>query len=181
MEPSSAAAPIEEGTLTREAPSGRESTDLVVEAVTASVGITLGSLALQPLELPSLLRLSLLTRRPLSAPRWRSSAETPEISEILETAKPLAAAVLPAPPPTATLGKLYLDQGHTEEAREIFERVLERDPQNAEARAELEGGKENRELEARALLTGFDPSSRGLSSKKSYVLERYLDRLRGRW
>jgi tetratricopeptide (TPR) repeat protein len=60
-----------------------------------------------------------------------------------ETAPPVAA---PRPAPeradpgsgaTATLGALYLAQGHLEDARRTFESVLERDPEDAQARAGL--------------------------------------------
>lgn len=40
--------------------------------------------------------------------------------------------------PTVTMGNLYAEQGHLDEARRIFEKVLERDPDNEEARARLE-------------------------------------------
>jgi tetratricopeptide (TPR) repeat protein len=41
------------------------------------------------------------------------------------------------PPATATLGQLYLQQGHRQEARKIFQRVLERDPAHPVALAAL--------------------------------------------
>lgn len=40
---------------------------------------------------------------------------------------------------SATLGALYLEQGHTEEAVEVFEEVLTREPENEAARLGLEG------------------------------------------
>ncbi len=42
-----------------------------------------------------------------------------------------------ATPATVTLGELYLRQGHSEEAGKIFLRVLEREPENAQALAGL--------------------------------------------
>ena len=42
------------------------------------------------------------------------------------------------PPATATLGQLYLQQGHREEARKIFHRVLDREPAHPVALAALQ-------------------------------------------
>jgi tetratricopeptide (TPR) repeat protein len=85
---------------------------------------------------------------------------------------------------TVTLGRLYLRQGHLEEAEEIFRQVLEADPDNAEARQGLEelAARERPDLRAQELLSGFpgEPSREGLTSRKRYVLERYLERLRER-
>lgn len=44
--------------------------------------------------------------------------------------------------PTVTLGRLYLDQGHPEEAQAIFEKVLARDPENEAAQSGLERARE---------------------------------------
>lgn len=101
--------------------------------------------------------------------------------------------------PTVTLGRLYLRQGHTREAEEIFREVLAREPGNDEARRHLEELERPPQaaappppeppspaeeppppgLEARDLLTGY-PGNEGLTGRKRYVLERYLERLRGR-
>lgn len=112
-----------------------------------------------------------------------------------------APAPTPEPPlqpsarPTVTLGRLYLRQGHTREAEEIFREVLAREPGNDEARRHLEElerppeapGRPALELaeeppstvEARELLAGY-PGNEGLTGRKRFVLERYLERLRGR-
>lgn len=92
--------------------------------------------------------------------------------------------------PTLTLGRLYLRQGHLREAEEIFREVLEREPDNAEARRSLEVLRSSGlpaeappeaapTLEASELLRGY-PGGAGLTDRKRYVLERYLERLRGR-
>jgi tetratricopeptide (TPR) repeat protein len=53
-----------------------------------------------------------------------------------DEAEPAAAVAAPLPGdrPTVTLGQLYLDQGHPGEALRIFEAVLARDPEHAQAR-----------------------------------------------
>lgn len=108
---------------------------------------------------------------------------------------------------TVTLGRLYLRQGHREEAAAIFREVLEREPDNPEARAELEAleveaapepspepepGPEAEEdaggaaaLTASDLLAGWEGSAadagpEGMTARKRHVLERYLERIRGR-
>lgn len=91
--------------------------------------------------------------------------------------------------PTVTLGLLYLRQGHTREAEEIFRAVLDRDPDNVEAlrhleeigeqlRAELA---EPRRLTASDLLAGWETEPRersGTTQRKRYVLERYREHIR---
>ncbi|MFP3941215.1 MAG: tetratricopeptide repeat protein, partial [Thermoanaerobaculia bacterium] len=88
-----------------------------------------------------------------------------------------------APRPTVTLGRLYLRQGHATEAEGIFRAVLERDPDNREARRHLEelAREPAPALGAAELLEGYPAGERdGLTERKRHVLERYLDRLRGR-
>lgn len=62
------------------------------------------------------------------------AAAPPETEE--GPAEPEAAGE-PQERPTVTLGRLYLQQGHHDEARRIFREVLDREPDHAEARAEL--------------------------------------------
>ncbi len=108
-----------------------------------------------------------------------SAPPTSDLSSLLE---PEA-----APPPeapgraTVTLGRLYLRQGHLGEAAAIFHEVLARDPDNAEARRGLEelALRERPELRAADLLGGY-AGREGLTDRKRFVLERYLERLRGR-
>ncbi|MES1241604.1 MAG: tetratricopeptide repeat protein [Acidobacteriota bacterium] len=108
-----------------------------------------------------------------------------------------------APGATATLGELYLRQGHLDEAERIFQDVLDREPDNAAARAGLGRIGEARRppepepgpavvselapepqaipLDARRLLAGFQPgpAGGGTTARKIFLLNRYLDRIRG--
>ncbi len=85
-------------------------------------------------------------------------------------------------PATATLGELYLKQGHRQEAKEIFRRVLEQDPGNRtalESLARLEG--RSKPLSAADLLAVRTASGRipeGLTAKKVLVLGNYSKHLR---
>jgi tetratricopeptide (TPR) repeat protein len=104
---------------------------------------------------------------------------------------------------TVTLGRLYLRQGHREEAAAIFREVLEREPGNLDARAELEALEADEpapdrepevaeepadhpaSLSAADLLAGWDRGTaatgpEGMTARKRHVLERYLERIRGR-
>jgi tetratricopeptide (TPR) repeat protein len=98
----------------------------------------------------------------------------------------------PAPEPTpervatATLGEIYLRQGHLGEARRIFDEVLRREPDNAAA---LEGltqlaarREERRPLAAGDLLAGYEPGEEGgkmeAKARKVFLLNSYLKRLR---
>lgn len=83
------------------------------------------------------------------------------------------------PPVTATLGELYLRQGHLVEAESIFRAVLDRQPEHTAAHAglaEIER-RRRRPLEASELLAGFRGPG-GLTAKKSHLLQSYLGRLR---
>jgi tetratricopeptide (TPR) repeat protein len=102
----------------------------------------------------------------------------------------------PEPAPTATLAELYLRQGHADEAERIFREVLEREPGSGVALAGLERVEEARRavspqavpqavpaprpvaLDAGRLLTGFS-GGRGTTASKIFLLNRYLDRIRG--
>jgi hypothetical protein len=93
---------------------------------------------------------------------------------------------LPAPelrasdPGTATLGELYLRQGHIREAEEIFRQVLARDSENETALRGLEAIARRRTaaLTAADLVTGGEPEVRGVTARKIILLERYLKTLR---
>ena len=128
----------------------------------------------------------------------------PDLSSLLEAPGTAAGAPAAEPPPapgdrpTVTLGRLYLRQGHLPEAEAIFREVLAREPENAEARRHLEelsapaaaapggpagelspaGSPSRPPLAASTLLEGFGGG--GERDRKRYVLERYLERIRGR-
>lgn len=90
---------------------------------------------------------------------------------------------------TVTLGDLYFRQGHYAEAERHFREVLERHPDNAAAREGLERiaalgpQPETPALDARRLLAGYrpnpvQPADAEARSRKVFLLNRYLDRLR---
>ncbi len=91
------------------------------------------------------------------------------------------------PAATATLGEIYLSQGHLGEAERIFHEVLRREPDNADAQVGLERlaarRAERRPLSGRDLLAGYEPGEEGgeaeLRARKAWVLTEYLRRLRG--
>lgn len=116
---------------------------------------------------------------------------------------PPAPVLPPAPEPvaaepqpelaTATLGQLYLRQGHRAEAERIFREVLAREPESPAARAGLAqlavqapaepARRAVRPLAARELLAGFTPApaqtgGAGVTARKVFLLRRYLERLR---
>ena len=112
-----------------------------------------------------------------------------------EPAPPVAAAAEPVseaapaaagPVATATLGEIYLSQGHLGEAERIFHEVLSREPDSAEAReglARLAARRaEKRPVEVRDLLAGYEPGEDGgeaeVKARKRWVLNEYLKRLR---
>ena len=84
---------------------------------------------------------------------------------------------------SATLGQLYLKQGHHEEAERIFRQVLMNEPANAAAIAGLDqiSGRRTRALTAADLLAVRTTSGKvpeGLTAKKVLVLGNYLKHLR---
>lgn len=107
----------------------------------------------------------------------------------LDEPEPEPAPVQPAQPvATVTLGELYLRQGHADEAERIFREVLEREPGNGAALAGLGRAEEVRRepaappslpvaLDAERLLAGFH--GRGTTARKVFLLNRYLERIRG--
>ncbi len=129
----------------------------------------------------------------------RSGPVLPEIDDLEDPDWSPPPSQEPEPAATATLGELYLRQGHTAEAERIFRDVLEREPDNTGARAGLEslGASEEPEvapeqpeptempaaaavvaLDARQLLSGFR-SGGGTTARKIFLLNRYLERIRG--
>ena len=123
--------------------------------------------------------------RPAPAPPVRVVPVTsPEVSAppLAAAPPPAAAAAVVAPSgelpveATATLGELYLRQGHEAEAEEIFRAVLRREPGDAGALQGLEEVRRRRRLPVAAAEP--EPSPPGLTSRRAEVLGRYLTRLR---
>ncbi len=93
-----------------------------------------------------------------------------------------------AEPASATLGSIYLQQGHREEAERIFRQVLEDEPGNAAALAglaEVEGRDVEapvaKSLTAADLLAVRSTSGKipeGLTAKKILILDNYIKHLR---
>jgi tetratricopeptide (TPR) repeat protein len=106
--------------------------------------------------------------------------------------EPPALPVEPVATATATLGELYLRQGHLAEAERIFREVLEHEPDNAVARggldhlaqvAQPEEAAAAAPLDAHQLLAGFQPTpgqagGAGVTARKIFLLNSYLKRLR---
>ena len=109
-------------------------------------------------------------------PAQEEPSAVPEEAEA--HAEPPAPVVRPAI--TATLGQLYLQQGHHEEAERIFRDVLRRQPMHPVALAGLQAveRERNKGLRAAALLAGAPPDA-SLIEKKVFMLQRYLELLRG--
>lgn len=119
-------------------------------------------------------------------PKLAPEVEEPE-EELVEEAviEPIEELAEEVPGPavgaTATLAKLYLDQGHLEDAVQAFEEVLEREPDHLEAQ---EGLAETRRrlgerLETEALEEGdAEDDIQDARGRKARVLRDYLDRLR---
>lgn len=124
-------------------------------------------------------------------PIWTEPEPVPVEDEPTETwspaPEPVPAAPVAGPAATATLGELYLSQGHLGEAERIFHEVLRREPDSADARVGLERlaarRSERRPLSGRDLLAGYEPGEEGgeagLRARKAWVLTEYLRRLRG--
>ncbi len=91
---------------------------------------------------------------------------------------------------TATLGELYLEQEHFEEAAEIFRDVLRRQPDNTAAMGGLrraEAAVQSQQPSAATVTApqllgkyaGDSVLPEGLTAKKILVLDSYLKHLRG--
>jgi tetratricopeptide (TPR) repeat protein len=93
----------------------------------------------------------------------------------------------PPPPPsppvaTATLGALYQEQGHSEEAARVFHDVLEREPDNLRAQEGLAALGEVGEPEPAAVVApAVDEDAEGDRQRRIALLHEYLARIqRGR-
>jgi hypothetical protein len=131
-------------------------------------------------------------RTELARPRAAPPPAPPAAAEEDETltypvAPARAAAPEPAaepmdePPATATLGELYLRQGHLAEAARIFRAVLREDPDNAAARAGLSAAAGPPEPAAAAgdgARAAAGAGGESLTERKVRLLKRYLAALR---
>lgn len=106
-------------------------------------------------------------------------------SELARADDEAAPAALPGDPAvdaanaTATLGRLYRDQGHSREAEAIFEAVLDKEPGNADVAAELgEMRGVGKQLRADDLLDAAALAGLEVSERKQRVLESYRQVLR---
>jgi len=135
------------------------------------------SVAVEPLAAPTS---PLEAAPPLEAVTPFEEAAEPapavEEREVIEVTPDADAALeAPAPPPaeeiqpTATLGELYLSQGHRQEAQTIFERVLEAQPNHPGAREGLETARRQAEPAVR----------QGVTARKVAMLQDFLKRVRG--
>ncbi|HUP21735.1 MAG TPA: tetratricopeptide repeat protein [Thermoanaerobaculia bacterium] len=123
--------------------------------------------------LRALVDLSAVPWRPVGPPAWsRRDGGVPSSPILVAPASPMGG--------TPTLAQLYLDQGHADEAAELYGEVLRRDPDNEVARAGMDRVERERgTVDARSLLRGFEPAAGGgLSSKQAYVLRRWATLVR---
>jgi Tfp pilus assembly protein PilF len=110
--------------------------------------------------------------------------EPPPAAEPLPTPAP-ESAVPPASAASATLGSLYLAQGHLDDAEESFEAVLASRPGDTEARTGLAEVRRRKAEAAAAFseeLPGAEPDSAavvgGLTAKKIDLLRQFMARMR---
>jgi len=123
-------------------------------------------------------------------PAFEPAFEEPAFEPIADPiADPIAEPMAPPaaePVATATLGEIYLRQGHLGEAKRIFDEVLRREPDNPAAHEGLlqlaSRRQERRPLEGRDLLAGYEPGEEGgvaeVKARKVFLLNSYLTRLR---
>jgi len=75
---------------------------------------------------------------------------------------------------TRTLAEIYLQQGHHQEAYEIFKALLEKDPSNKELQDKL------RELKEKLTLPPSNPRLSPSKEEKIRLLEKWLTNIRER-
>lgn len=122
--------------------------------------------------------------RRLDPARYRRALAVEGLFALAEAAEPAAgeATAGSGSEATVTLGRLYLEQGHREEAAAEFRAVLARDGGDQEALAGLASATADgwplvaADLAAPDELASFDV----VAARRALVLRRYLERLRGR-
>jgi tetratricopeptide (TPR) repeat protein len=75
---------------------------------------------------------------------------------------------------TKTLAEIYLQQGHFQEAYDIFKILLEKDPNDKEIQDKL------RELNEKLILSSSNPRLAPSKEEKIRLLERWLSNIRER-
>ena len=146
--------------------------------------------SIEPVEEPA--RMPQPYGEPILAAPAPPTPPAPEEPPPLPEPAPVQPPPAPEPVATATLGELYLRQGHYQEAARIFHEVLQREPGNPAALAGLERlastpppePQEAPPLDAEQLLAGYRPEPQeagpaGMRRRKIFLLNRYLERLRG--
>lgn len=115
----------------------------------------------------------------LSPPADEPATE-PEVTTEPEAALEIPSEVEETVPATVSLGRLYLQQGHTADAEATFAAVLGREPDNAAARVGLAaaGGAGDWAISALDLVSPEALSSTDPAQRKRAVLTGYLERLR---
>jgi predicted Zn-dependent protease len=122
--------------------------------------------------------------RRLDLSRYRQALAAEGLFALAETVEPASgeATAESGKEATVTLGRLYLEQGHREEAATEFRAVLARDGEDREALAGLAsatadaGPLTTADLVAPDELASIDV----IEGRRALVLNRYLERLRGR-
>ena len=137
---------------------------VAVEALSAAPPAAPEPLALAPLAAP-LVTPELAPPPVVVEPRVSEVPVQPTASEPARPAQPEL---------TATLGELYLRQGHLGEAEGIFRRILEVEPANLAALAGLEEVRNRR----RAVPSEAGGAASGVSARKASALRNYLERVR---
>jgi Tfp pilus assembly protein PilF len=115
---------------------------------------------------------------------WRQTAAPPVAVTSEEEAPPPTAAAPSSTPAvasvdaTVTLGELYLDQGHSSDAAEIFSAVLGRDPANVAARSGLAQAQSAASLPTAPALFSRAALPEGVTARKIHMLRAYLEGIR---
>lgn len=114
---------------------------------------------------------------PESKPAFELAEPIPFTAPPPVAAPPLAPEPVPAPPKedlftTVTMADLYAKQGHYDQAREIYQRMLEKDPDNRELRQKLAA------LPGATPVAAPPPSTEGTRNQAVTRLETWLSKVK---